>query len=975
MSYLTNYKEIDGGYVAFRGNPKGGKITRKCTIKIGNLDFENIYFVRELKFNLFSVSQMCDKKNSALFNDIECIVLSPNFKLIDESQVLLTVPRKNNIYSVDLKNIVPKGGLTCLFAKATSDESKLWHRRLGSGPDWLFDIDALTRIMNYEPIDAGIRSNSFAGTKASDNVGQARKETEHVKDYILLPLWTTDPPFSQDPKSSHDDGSKPSSTKASDNVGQARKETEPVKDYILLPLWTTDPPFSQDPKSSHDDGSKPSSDDGKKVDENLRNESECKDQEKEDNVNCSTVNVTGINENNELLFVLNIPVLEDVSIFNFSNDDEDDGTMADMNNFDTTIQDSPIPTIKIHKDHPLDQVIRDLQSTTQIRKMSKNLKEHGFVITIQQRTNHKDLQNYLFACFYHKTNPKRFLVYQIDVKSDFLYGKIEEEVYVCQPSGFQDPDFPKRVYKVEKALYGLHQALRAWYETLSTYLLDNGFHRGKINKTLFIKRHKGNILLMSSTGELTFFLGLQVKQKKYGTFISKDKYVDNILKKFRFIEIKTASTPMETQKPLLKDKDGKEVDVHVYRFWSTAMAKTINGEVQMHAQVDGKEIVITESSVRRDLQLADEEDEAVHKELGDSLVRAATTASSFEVEQDSGAKKPCRILLLKLGLREYLNIPIIHYSQEYRGEYLQWVERFMNYLEEQTDGEAMIDSIKNGDQQLPRVTQVSIAGTSSTEQPHLKDKSMWSDQEKRIQKIDRLARSLLIQGLSNDIYSLIDSNKTAKDLWDALSRHMLGFEYGEQDRKAAVLYEYETFKATEGELLLDTYIQYLQVINDLKKCGYSKDNYVNDAMGSKKKTVVVTSDPLALIAEKMKVCKSKEKVVVSSDSEGNKDEQVLLAKDQAWMQSSSDSDQEINANMVSMAQIEKVLFDSKASSSSADEKISEPPRGVCLAAETRQQHKGAFVWLPTAATLRACLFGLPRQQPPRGVCLAAEQPT
>nr|GFC73467.1 hypothetical protein [Tanacetum cinerariifolium] len=148
-----------------------------------------------------------------------------------------------------------------------------------------------------------------------------------------------------------------------------------------------------------------------------------------------------------------------------------------------------------------------------------------------------------------------------------------------------------------------------------------------------------------------------------------------------------------------------------------------------------------------------------------------------------------------------MRIPLL-----YRGEYSQWIERFMNYLEEQTDREAMINSIKNGDQPLPRVTQVSIAGTSSTEQPPLKYKSMWSDQEKKIQKIDRLARSLLIQGLSNDIYSLIDSNKTAKDLWDALARHMLGSKYGEQDRKAVVLYEYETFKATEGELFLNTYI-------------------------------------------------------------------------------------------------------------------------------------------------------------------------
>ncbi|GJU36260.1 putative ribonuclease H-like domain-containing protein [Tanacetum coccineum] len=183
----------------------------------------------------------------------------------------------------------------------------------------------------------------------------------------------------------------------------------------------------------------------------------------------------------------------------------------------------------------------------------------------------------------------------MDVKSAFLYGKIEEEVYVCQPPGFEDPDFPNRVCKVEKALYGLHQAPKAWYETLSTYLLDNEFHRGKIDKTLFIKRYKGDILLvqvyvddiifgstkkelcntfkklmnekfqMNSMRELTFFLGLQVEQKKDGIFISQDKYVSEILKKFGFIKVKTASTPIETQKPLLKDKNGEEVDVHMYR--------------------------------------------------------------------------------------------------------------------------------------------------------------------------------------------------------------------------------------------------------------------------------------------------------------------------------------------------------------------------------------------------------------------------
>ncbi|GJY67576.1 putative ribonuclease H-like domain-containing protein [Tanacetum coccineum] len=190
---------------------------------------------------------------------------------------------------------------------------------------------------------------------------------------------------------------------------------------------------------------------------------------------------------------------------------------------------------------------------------------------------------------------KDFVVYQMDVNSAFLYGKIEEEVYVYQPPGFKDPHFPNKVYKVEKALYGLHQALRAWYETLSTYLLDNGFHRGQIDKTLFIRRHKDDILLvqvyvddiifgstkkemsiefeklmhdkfqMSSMGELSFFLGLQVKQKSDGIFISQDKYVAEILKKFDFASVKTASTPMETNKPLIKDEEAEDVDVHLYR--------------------------------------------------------------------------------------------------------------------------------------------------------------------------------------------------------------------------------------------------------------------------------------------------------------------------------------------------------------------------------------------------------------------------
>ncbi|GKE68365.1 putative ribonuclease H-like domain-containing protein, partial [Tanacetum coccineum] len=344
-----------------------------------------------------------------------------------------------------------------------------------------------------------------------------------------------------------------------------------------------------------------------------------------------------------------------------------------MNNVDTSYTASDAPFTKFLKDHPQEQVIGSLKTPVQTRHMTKINEEHGLISSVHKlrRTNHKDFQNCLFACFLSQKEPKKviqaledpswveamqdellqfkllkvwtlvdlprdkwaigtkwvfrnkkdergivvknkarlvaqgytqeegidydevfapvarieairlflayasfkgFVVYQMDVKSAFLYGKIEEEVYVCQPPGFEDPNFPDKVYKVEKALYGLHQAPRAWYETLSTYLLDNGFHRGQIDKTLFIKRHKDDILLvqvyvddiifgstkkelstefeklmhdkfqMSSMGELTFFLGLQ--QKHDGIFISQDKYVAEILKKFDFATIKTASTPI-----------------------------------------------------------------------------------------------------------------------------------------------------------------------------------------------------------------------------------------------------------------------------------------------------------------------------------------------------------------------------------------------------------------------------------------------
>nr|GEW56300.1 hypothetical protein [Tanacetum cinerariifolium] len=129
ISYLSDYEPYDRGYVSF--GQGGGKITGKGIIKTGKLEFENVCFVKDLKYNLFSVSQICDNKNSVLFTDSECIVLGRDFKLRDDINVLLRTPRQHNMCSIDLNNIAPHKDLTCLVAKASADESVLWHRRLG----------------------------------------------------------------------------------------------------------------------------------------------------------------------------------------------------------------------------------------------------------------------------------------------------------------------------------------------------------------------------------------------------------------------------------------------------------------------------------------------------------------------------------------------------------------------------------------------------------------------------------------------------------------------------------------------------------------------------------------------------------------------------------------------------------------------------------------------------------------------------
>ncbi|GKA77879.1 ribonuclease H-like domain-containing protein [Tanacetum coccineum] len=448
-SYLTYYEEIDRGFVAFGGNSIGGKMTGKGIIRTSKLDFKDVYFVKELKFNLFSVSQMYDKKNSVPYTDTECVVLSPYFKLTDESRVLLKVPRKDNMYSVYLKNVVPQGGLTYLFAKATPNESNLWHRRLGhvniktmnklvrgnlvrgrkpalsyirpfgcpvtilntidhlgkfdrkaderffvgystnskafrvfnsrtrivegnlhvqfsentpniarSGPNWLFDIDALTKSMNYKPVVTGNQSNGSVGTKACDDACKARMDTD-----------------------SPDTGFKPSKEEEKKDVEDPGNEDSEF-------------PSIEEPRVNQE----------KDANDNSTNTI---------NTVSPTVNVVGIEDNvvdENIVYGcaddLNMPELEDIV---YSDDDEDVGAEADMNNLVTFMTVSPILTTKIHKDHPVEQISADIHSAALNTRM--------------------------------------------DVKSAFLYGKIEEEVCVVQPPRFKDPDFPTSIHSRKGTLW------------------------------------------------------------------------------------------------------------------------------------------------------------------------------------------------------------------------------------------------------------------------------------------------------------------------------------------------------------------------------------------------------------------------------------------------------------------------------------------------------------------------------------------
>nr|GEZ05683.1 copia protein [Tanacetum cinerariifolium] len=355
ISYLSDYEPFDGGYVSF--GQGGCKITGKGTIKTDKLKFENVYFVKDLKT-----------------------------KRVEE-----------NLHVEFLEN------------KAIEK---------GAGPNWLFDIDSLTKSMNYVPVDAGINFTNLSGTK--DAASQEVKKDVSSLRYIALPNWVYDALLESSSSKPQDDCSI-DVPESSGNFNPTATSTNPPADQLeTLTVETPIPTVSsQVPTACFTDSQEPS----------------------------NILRVT-------------------------TNSVDSDGVEADVSNIETTITASPTPTLRIHKDHP--KRVRPI-GTKWVLKNEKD--ERGIVIknkarlVAQGHTQEEGIDyNEVFApvarieairLFLAYASFIGFTVYQMDVKSAFLYGTIDEEVYVMQPPGFQDPKFPVKVYKVEKAMYRLHQAPRA----------------------------------------------------------------------------------------------------------------------------------------------------------------------------------------------------------------------------------------------------------------------------------------------------------------------------------------------------------------------------------------------------------------------------------------------------------------------------------------------------------------------------------
>nr|GEX98115.1 ribonuclease H-like domain-containing protein [Tanacetum cinerariifolium] len=336
MSYLSDFKELNGGYVAFGGNPKGGKISRKDKIRTGKLYFDDVYFVKELKFNLFSVSQMCNKKNSVLFTDTECLVLSPEFKMPDESQVLLRVPRENNMYNVNLKNIVPSRDLTCVFTKATLDESNLWHKK----PDHI----------NFKTMNKLVKGNLVRGLP--------RKFLKMITHVLLVRKASNIEPLAEAVNTACYVQNRALVTKPHNKTPYELLHGRTPSSGFMRPFGCPVTILNTLDSLGKFDGN---------VDEGFLV-----------GYSISSKDFRVFNNAFQLLDDPKMPELEDIT---YSDNEDDVGVKADFNNLETSITVSLIPTTRVYKDNPVTQIIDGKSASTPIDTEKPLLKDPDGVNT------------------------------------------------------------------------------------------------------------------------------------------------------------------------------------------------------------------------------------------------------------------------------------------------------------------------------------------------------------------------------------------------------------------------------------------------------------------------------------------------------------------------------------------------------------------------------------------------------------------
>ncbi|GJR26798.1 ribonuclease H-like domain-containing protein [Tanacetum coccineum] len=648
IPYLSDYEPYDGGYVSFGYG--GGKITGKGTIKTSKLEFEIVHFVKELKYNQFSVSQICDNKNYVLFTDSECIVLGRDFKLEDDRHVCdnggefrnkemddfcsrkgikrefsnARTPQQNGVAERRNRTLI-EAARTMLadaklpvtfWAEAVNTACYVQNRvlvtkPLNKTPYELFNgrapaigflrpfgchVMILNTLDHLGKFDAKGDEGFFVGYSLNSKAFRVyNKRTKHIEENLHINFLES----KVIDKAEH---LLLTFKVHKDDRKQAEKKKDTPLRFIALQIGVNE----EVPESSGISFPTASSKESSKLTSTLTVETVVPTVMETTVPTVSTPVPTIIKSRGGLRYSQPPSISNVISSENRVDDFFRDSTHttrlneveADLSNMETTIQVSPTPTLRIHKDHPKNQINwSSFLSQEEPKKISEALKDSSWVEAMQEELLQFQIQNVwvLVDCpkgeegidyeevfapvarieairlFLAYASYMGFTVYQMDVKSAFLYGTIDEEVYVMQPPGFQDPQFPHKVYKVVKAMYGLHQAPRAWkhkgeFLLVQVYVDDIIFGSSNLKlcrefEALMHDKFKMECIL----GELSFFLGLQVLQKKDGIFLSQDKYVGDILKKFGFSYLRSANTPMDRENPWGKDGTGKDVDLHLYR--------------------------------------------------------------------------------------------------------------------------------------------------------------------------------------------------------------------------------------------------------------------------------------------------------------------------------------------------------------------------------------------------------------------------